>query len=54
MFLSYDIVDIEKPDGVYLLTFVVFEFSVLCLYSSIFSFKNSRSSYITNRALSDF
>ena len=33
-----DIVDIEKPDGISLLTFVVDVFSVLLLYPSIFSF----------------
>ena len=32
-----DIVDIEKPDGISLLTFVVDVFSVLLLYPSIFS-----------------
>ena len=42
MFLNDDIIGIEKPEGICLLTFVVDEFSELCLHSSIFSIKNSR------------
>ena len=37
LLLNDDIVDIEKPDGIYLLTFDVDEFSLLFLYPSIFS-----------------
>ena len=37
LLLIDDIVDIEKPDGIYLLTFDVDEFSLLFLYPSIFS-----------------
>ena len=43
MLLNDDIVDIEKPDGICLLTFVVDEFSGLFLHPSIFSIKHSRS-----------
>ena len=41
--LSEDIVDIEKPDGICSLTFVVDEFSRLFLHPSIFSIAHSRS-----------
>ena len=41
--LNDDIVDIEKPDGICLPTFVVDEFSGLFLHPSIFSIKHSRS-----------
>ena len=43
MSLNDSIVDIEKPDGICLPTFVVNEFSGLFLHSSIFSIKHSRS-----------
>ena len=43
MLLDEDIADIEKPDGIYLLTFVVDEFSGLFLHPSIFSIIHSRS-----------
>ena len=43
MLLNDDIVDIEKPDGTFSLTFVVDEFSELFLRPSIFSIKHSRS-----------
>ena len=43
MLLNDDIVDIEKPDGGCLPTFVVTEFSRLFLYLSSFSIKHSRS-----------
>ena len=43
MSLNENIVDIEKPDGICLPTFVVNEFSGLFLHSSIFSIKHSRS-----------
>ena len=43
MFLNDDIVDIEKPDGICLPTFVVNEFSRLFLHPSIFSVKDPRS-----------
>ena len=48
-FLNEDIVDIEKPDGICLSTFVVHEFSVLTLHSSIFSIIHSRSAQIINK-----
>ena len=41
--LNEDIVDIENPDGVCSLTFVVDEFSGLFLYPSIFSIIHSGS-----------
>ena len=43
MSLNDDITDIEKPDGICLLTFVVNNFSGLFLHMSIFSMKDSRS-----------
>ena len=43
MLLNYDIVDIEKPDGICSPTFFVDAFSGLFLYPSIFSIKHSRS-----------
>ena len=43
MLLNDDIVDAEKPDGIYLLTFVVDEFSGLFLHPSVFSITHSRS-----------
>ena len=42
MLLNDDIVDTEKPDGIYWLTFVVDEFSGLFLRPSIFSITRSR------------
>ena len=36
MFLNEDVVDIKKPDGICLLTFVVDEFSSLVLHPSTF------------------
>ena len=36
MILNYDILDIEKPDGICSLTFVVNKFSGLLLHPSIF------------------
>ena len=41
-FLNENIVDIEKPDGICLLTFVVDEFSGLSLHLSVFFIKHSR------------
>ena len=43
MLLKKDIVDIEKPDGICSLTFVVVEFLGLFLHPSIFSIIHSRS-----------
>ena len=43
MLLNKDIVDIEKPDGICSLTFVVDEFSGLFLHPPIFSIKHLRS-----------
>ena len=54
MLLNKDVVDIEKPDGIYLLTFVVDEFSGLFSYPSIFYIIHSRSALIIIGALSDF
>ena len=48
------IVDIKKPDGICLPTFVVYKFSGLYLHPSIFSIKHSRSAYIIKVALSYF
>ena len=50
MLLNGDIVDIEKPDRICSLTFVVDEFSWLYLHPSIFSIKHSRSASIINGA----
>ena len=41
--LNEDIVEIEKLDGICLLTFVTDEFSGLFLHQSIFSIKHLRS-----------
>ena len=41
--LNDDIVDIEKADGMCLLTFAVEAFSTIFLDPSIFSIKNSKS-----------
>ena len=43
MRLNEDILCIEKPDGICLLTIVVDKFSVLLLHPSIFSIIHSRS-----------
>ena len=43
MILNEDIVEIEKPDGICSLFFVVDEFSGLLLHPSIFSILHSRS-----------
>ena len=43
MILNEDLVDIEKPDVVCSLTFVLDEFSGLFLHLSIFSIIHSRS-----------
>ena len=43
MLLNDDIVDIEKPDGICPLTFVVDEFSRLFLHPSFFSIEQARS-----------
>ena len=42
MLLNEDIVDIEKLDGICLLTFLVDEFSGLFLHPSVFSVIHSR------------
>ena len=42
MFLNDDIIDIEKPDVICLLSFVVDEFSGLFLHTSTFSIIHSR------------
>ena len=44
MLLNEDVVDIKKPDGIRSFTFVVDEFLVLFLHSSIFYIIHSRSS----------
>ena len=43
MLLNDDIVDIEKPDGICLHSFVVDEYSELFLHRSIFSIKHLKS-----------
>ena len=43
MLLNDDIVEIEKPDGICLLNFVVDEFSGIFLHPSIFSIIHSKS-----------
>ena len=43
MFLNDDIVDIEKPDEIWALNFVVAKFLGLFLHSSIFFINYSRS-----------
>ena len=43
MLLNDDIVDIEKPDGMFSPTFFVNQFSKLFLHSSVFSIKHLRS-----------
>ena len=54
MSLNDHIGDIEKTDGIYSLNFVVDDFSILFLHPTIFTIKDSRSSYIINGALSDW
>ena len=54
MSLNDNTVDIEKPDGIYSVTFVVHDFSEFFLYTTIFFIKDSRPLLITNSALSDF
>ena len=51
MLLKDDIVDIEKPDGIWFLTVVVDEFSGLFLHPSVFSTIHSRSAWIINGVL---
>ena len=43
MQLNYDIIDIQKLDGIFFPTFVANEFSGFFLYQSIFSTKHLRS-----------
>ena len=43
MLPNEDIVEIEKPDGIFSLTFLVDKFSKLFIHPSIFSIINSRS-----------
>ena len=43
MLLNEDILDIEKPDGISSLTFVVNQFSESFLHRSTFSIEHSRS-----------
>ena len=52
--LKEDIVDIEKPDGICSVTFVVDEFSGLFLHPSIFSIIHSLSVQVISSALLDF
>ena len=54
MCLNEEIVDIEKPDGICFLTFIVDDFSGLFLHPSIFCIKHSRSAPVKSDALSDF
>ena len=54
MRLNEEIVDIEKPDGICFLTFIVDDFSGLFLHPSIFCIKHSRSAPVKSDALSDF
>ena len=54
MLLNDDVSDIEKPDGICLLTFVVDEVSGLYLHPLIFSIIHSKSAEIINDTLSDF
>ena len=43
MFLSKNVVEIEKPDGICSLAFAVDEFSGLSFYPPIFTIMHSRS-----------
>ena len=54
MSLNDNTADIEKPDGVYSVTFVVHDFSEFFLYTTIFFIEDARPLLITNSALSDF
>ena len=54
MLLNDDIVDIEKADEIWLLTFVADEFSGLLLHPSIISIIHLKSAWVVNGALSDF
>ena len=54
MLLKQDIENIEKPDGICLLSFHVDKFTRLFLHPSMFSFIHSRSEQIKNGASSDF
>ena len=54
MFLSDNIADIEKSDGICSTTFVVDNYSGLLLYPSVFSIIDSRSAWIRNAILADF
>ena len=51
MFLNDDIVDIDKPDRICLLTFVADEFFLLNMQSFLLNIQNLQ---ITNCFLSDF
>ena len=51
---KWSIVVIEKPGGIWSLTFVVYKFSGLFLHPSIVAIIHSRSVWIVNDALSDF
>ena len=42
MFLNDDVVDIQNPDGMHSLTFVLYNFSGLFVHSPIFPVKYSR------------
>ena len=48
MHINEDVIDIEKHDGIYSLTFVVDDVSGLILYPSIFSIINSISAICIN------
>ena len=54
MLLNENIVGIEKPRGVCLVTFVVDELSGIFLHPSIFSIIHSKFGLIINGALSNF
>ena len=54
MLLNDDIVDSEKPDGIYLLPIFADEFSGLFFHRSIPSIIHSRSAKIIHGALLDF
>ena len=53
MFLNEDIADIEKPDGICLLTFPVDKFSILFLHPSFFQL-STHSLQNKKGALSNF
>ena len=50
--LNDNIVDIEKPGGIYLPTFIADDFSGIFLHPSTFSIKDSRYAQIINGILS--